>query len=196
MSEKKRADQPYRLLGENLKSRRQKLNQTVPEVSGAVEIDTNTLEQIESGEQRPAEEILALLISYFDLQEEDAVSLWHLAGYDERRTSQTSSTTSTFELNQPIAMMMPVDLRVVYTDMVHVTINNFGVVMNFMQTAGQGSQPLAISRIGMSKEHARSVLDILERSLKQSDDANKPKLLHKPSPLKKADQSDKPKEAK
>lgn len=193
MSEKKRADQPYRLLGENLKSRRQKLNQTVPEVSGAVEIDATTLERIESGEQRPAEEILALLISYFDLQEEDAVSLWHLAGYDERRTASSPSSTTTFELNQPIAMMMPVDLRVVYTDMVHVTINNFGVVMNFMQTAGQGSQPLAISRIGMSKEHARSVLEILERSLKQSDDANKPKLLHKPSPLKK---TDKPKEAK
>ncbi len=196
MSEKKRADQPYRLLGENLKSRRQKLNQTVPEVSGAVEIDATTLERIESGEQRPAEEILALLISYFDLQEEDAVSLWHLAGYDERRTTTSSSSTATFELNQPIAMMMPVDLRVVYTDMVHVTINNFGVVMNFMQTAGQGSQPLAISRIGMSKEHARSVLEILERSLKQSDEANKPKLLHKPSPLKKTDKSDKPKEAK
>ncbi len=194
MSEKKRADQPYRLLGENLKSRRQKLNQTVPEVSGAVEIDATTLERIESGEQRPAEEILALLISYFDLQEEDAVSLWHLAGYDERRTASSPSSTTTFELNQPIAMMMPVDLRVVYTDMVHVTINNFGVVMNFMQTAGQGSQPLAISRIGMSKEHARSVLEILERSLKQSDDANKPKQLHKPSPLKKTDKSDKPKD--
>ncbi len=163
MNENKRVDQPYSNLGKKLKAVRVERKRSVSEVSGAVEIETNTLEQIERGEQRPAEEILALLISYFELKDEDATKLWNMAGYDDKNSS------TTFELNQPIAMMMPMDLRVVYTDMVHVMINNFGVVMNFMQNAGHNNQPLAVARIGMSKEHAKSVIDILQRSIDQSE---------------------------
>lgn len=183
MSENKKINQPYQNLGEKLKAVRINQKRTLSEVSGAVEIDNTTLENIERGEQRPAEEILALLISYFEIKDEEATKLWKLAGYDDK-----SSTSSVFELNQPITMVMPMDLRVVYTDMVHVMINNYGVVMNFMQSSGQNNQPLAVSRIGMSKEHARSVLEILSQSLKQADKKDAPKLL-KPS-TKKTDQAD------
>ncbi len=187
MSENKRTQHPFQNLGEKLKSVRVKQKRSISEVSGAVEIDDKVLEQIERGEKRPAEEILALLISYFELKDEDATSLWKMAGYDDKTTS-----SSIYELNQPIAMMMPMDLRVVYTDTVHVMINNYGVVMNFMQSSGQNNQPLAVSRIGMSKEHARSVLEILEQSLNQADKKDAPKLL-KPS-TKKTDQADNKKE--
>ena len=64
---------------------------------------------------------------------------------------------------------MPMDLRVVYTDMVHVAVNDFGLVMNFMQTAGPANKPLAIARVGMSREHAKSVLEVLQRTLAQSE---------------------------
>jgi transcriptional regulator with XRE-family HTH domain len=188
VSENKRLEQPYLNLGKKLKAVRVELKRSVSEVSGAVEIDNSTLEQIERGEQRPAEEILALLISYFELKDDAASKLWKLAGYEDKNPlSQT-----TFELGQPIAMMMPMDLRVVYTDMVHVMINNYGVVMNFMQGAGQGGQPLAVARIGMSKEHARSVLEILDESLKQAEKKDAPKLLN--SAKKKTDQADNKKE--
>ncbi|MDQ5886162.1 MAG: family transcriptional regulator [Patescibacteria group bacterium] len=187
MSENKRIQYPFENLGNKLKSVRVERKRSLSEVSGAVEIDDKVLEQIERGEQRPAEEILALLISYFELKEEEATSIWKLAGYDDKSTG-----SSVFELNQPIAFAMPMDLRVVYTDMVHVMINNYGVVMNFMQSSGQKNQPLAVSRIGMSKEHARSVIEILEQSLKQADQQDAPKLL-KPS-TKKTDQADNKKE--
>lgn len=189
MSENKRLDQPYQNLGKKLKNVRVNLKRTVSEVSGAVEIDSTALEQIERGEKRPAEEILALLISYFELKDEEASNLWKLAGYDDKNAA-TSQTT--FELNQPITMVIPMDLRVVYTDMVHVMVNNFGVVMNFMQSAGQNSQPLAVARIGMSKEHARSVIEILNQSLKKAEKKDTPKLL-KPT-NKKIDQPDNKKE--
>ncbi|MCX6729702.1 MAG: hypothetical protein NTV95_03595 [Candidatus Saccharibacteria bacterium] len=70
---------------------------------------------------------------------------------------------------------MPVDLRIVYTDTAHVMVNNFGVVMNFMQTNGNGGQPLAVSRIGMSKEHAQSLIKMLQQSLKQAENQEAPK---------------------
>jgi transcriptional regulator with XRE-family HTH domain len=96
MSENKRIQYPFENLGNKLKSVRVERKRSLSEVSGAVEIDDKVLEQIERGEQRPAEEILALLISYFELKDEEATSIWKLAGYDDKSTS-----SSVFELNQP-----------------------------------------------------------------------------------------------
>jgi transcriptional regulator with XRE-family HTH domain len=187
MSENRRLGQPYKQLGERLKSLRINSKQTIAEVSGAVEIDSVVYERIELGEQRPAEDILALLISYFNIKDEEATAIWQLAGYDDGKNPAISQ--SSFELNQPIAMIMPMDQRVVYTDMVHVTVNNFGVIMNFMQGSAPNTQPLAVARIGMSKEHARSVIDILQQSLKQSDLHDAPKLLDSQQSV--SDQADK-----
>ncbi len=173
----KRVHKPYRNLGDMLKSFREDKKQSIPEVSGAVEIEVQTLEKIETGEQRPAEEILALLISYFDIREEEATKLWELAGYND---VLDNSSQTTYDLNQQVAMVLPMDLRVVYTDMVHVMINDFGVVMNFMQGNGPKNQPLAVARIGMSHEHAKSVMDILAKSLDQAKQNKKPRLLKSP----------------
>lgn len=168
----KRVGKPYRSLGIKLKAFREGKKQTIPEVSGAVEIEAKVLEQIEQGEQRPAEDILALLISYFGVKEDEASKLWELAGYNE-----LSNDSQSFDLGQQVAMVMPMDLRVVYTDMVHVMVNDFGVIMNFMQGNGPKNQPLAVARIGMSHEHARSVMDVLGKSLHQAQQKSAPKQL-------------------
>lgn len=182
---------PYSALGAKLKAARISRKRTVTEASGAIELDEDTFKRIEQGAQRPAEDTLMVLISYLEIKEEEADTLWELAGYVDGKNANQQGTM--FNLEQPVAMMIPVDLRVVYTDMVHVMINDFGVVMNFFQGTGQqGSQPLAVARIGMSKEHAKSVLEILEKSLQQSDKHKNGKLL-KPAPKnpKKPEQKDK-----
>lgn len=166
MREERHLEKPFQALGNKLKSVREQQKQSMAEVSGAVEIDNDVLEKIESGEQRPSEDILLLMISHFDLKDEEAARLWELAGYSDTK-SASAEQRNIFDLNQPVAMLMPMDLRVVYTDMVHVIVNDFGVVMNFMQGTGQNNQPLAVARIGMSKEHAQSVLEILQQSLHQ-----------------------------
>lgn len=171
MSENRRLGQPYKKLGEKLKGLRVHLKQTIAEVSGAVEIDTATYELIERGVQRPAEDILALLISYFEIKEDDATQIWQLAGYEENKPTMTQQNT--YELTQPLAMIMPIDQRVVYTDMVHVSINNYGVIINFMQGAGQNAQSINVARVGMSKEHAISVLDVLKQTLSQGQKQQK-----------------------
>lgn len=39
------------------------------------------------------------------------------------------------------------DIRIVYTDMLQVMVNNYGVVINFLQGAGINDTPLAVSRV-------------------------------------------------
>ncbi len=182
----KSPEYPYQDLGQKLKAARVQLKRSVAEASGAIEVNEDMLRSIELGRKRPAEDTLMVLISYLQLKEEEASQIWDMAGYEEKETE-----TTTVDLTQPIAMVMPGDLRVVYTDMVHVMVNDFGVVMNFLQGVGPNNQPLAIARVGMSKEHARSVLDILDKSLKQSDQASKPKMLK--STKKDTDQTNKKK---
>ncbi|MEI9913405.1 MAG: helix-turn-helix transcriptional regulator [Candidatus Saccharibacteria bacterium] len=61
---------------------RHKHNRTINEVCGAVEIDETVLNSIESGKERPDEELLEQLINHYQMEDKDALRLWSLAGYD------------------------------------------------------------------------------------------------------------------
>lgn len=163
MSERQKKEHPYKRLGSWLKTMRQKNQQSLAEVSGAVEIDVDMLSDIERGAKRPGEDILMLLISYFSVKEDDAVKIWEMAGYNK----SDEETASINEVAQPV-LVMPMDARIVYTDMAHIATNKYGLTINFMQSDGIGSQPLAVSRVGMSREHALKLLGVLEKSLRSS----------------------------
>lgn len=176
MNRDDKTGRPFKDLGEKIKAVRQQKKRSINEVSGAIEISEDNFKKIEQGELRPAEDTLATLLSYLEVNENEADRYWELAGYSDDSVNSGGQST-VIDLSQPIAMMMPADLKVVYTDMVHVMVNDFGVVMNFMQSTGNSQQPLAVSRIGMSKEHAKSVIAILEKSLKQAEAGTQQKLL-------------------
>lgn len=171
---------PFRMLGRQLKRLRERVHESLAEVSGAVEIDVKELAGFELGRLCPSEEILLLLISHFGAKDDEATKLWELAGYaaDKIPTMQMVSGLD----GQPTqsVMVMPADARIVYTDFVHVMVNNYGVVMNFMQGAGPNMQPLAVSRIGMSKEHAKSVLQVLQATLEQAEQPAQKKQISSP----------------
>lgn len=152
---------PYEKLGLRLKRLRERLRETLSEVSGAVEIDSDALEVYEQGKNRPSEDILELLISHFAVKEEEARALWNLAGYQGDDLDMDSPTAT--------AVVMPVDTRIAYTDMLKVIVNEHGVTLQFMQTSGPNNQPLVVSRLGMSKEHARSVIELIQRTLARSE---------------------------
>lgn len=167
------ADNPYKTLGWHLKFAREQKKESLAEVSGAVEIEMESLQSIEQGKSRPTEDVLLLLINHFGIEDLEASSLWELAGYLSHVDIGQSD-------EKQVTVAMPADLRIIYTDMVHVMVNDYGVVMNFMQGGGPANQPMAVARVGMSKTHAKSVLAILQKTLEQSEIKAVPK--HLPSP--------------
>jgi transcriptional regulator with XRE-family HTH domain len=172
---------PYQSFGEVLKKLRSKAAKTSAEVSSAVEIDETRLQKYEAGEQRPTEDILILLIQHFNLEDDQASELWKLAGYNgEPSEEQYFMNDETGGVEQITVQVTPHDARIVYTDMIQVMVNNYGVIINFMQGAGPANQPLAVSRVGMSKEHARSVLEVLQKTLDQAENPATPKQLQGP----------------
>ncbi|HKU18929.1 MAG TPA: helix-turn-helix transcriptional regulator [Candidatus Saccharimonadales bacterium] len=159
---------PFKPLGDRLKTLRQKLHESVSEVSGAVEIDEQMLARIEQGQDRPSEDILMLLISHFGMQEDEAAGLWQLAGYDQPHTDHDHSNTDADPQNgRTMVMIMAVDPRIIYTDSAQVTANPQGVVINFSQGTGT-SHFMTTARIGMSREQAENLIHILSQTLEQS----------------------------
>lgn len=172
----------FKLLGVRLKRLRQKRQENLAEVAGAVEIDIEELAKIEQGGLRPSEDILLLLISHFGAKEDEATKLWELAGYDQSQIPAANIINDDYADPKPMVMVMPIDARIVYTDMVHVMVNNYGVVMNFMQRSGPNDQPLAVTRIGMSREHAESVVSVIQQALAQAKATPQTKALPAPQP--------------
>ena len=158
---------PYQSLGSLLREMRERNRESVPEVSGAVEIDDKELELIESGSDRPSEDILLLLLSHFAVEDEKAAELWQLAGYDKHAHSHDHDDeperVDTSMRSQ--AMMIMIDPRIMYSDSTEVVAGNKGVVLNFSQAAGQQHQPLTVSRIGMSYDQAKTLMGVLHQAL-------------------------------
>lgn len=154
---------PFDQLGQKLKTIREKRRESVADVSGAVEIDEQTLQRIERGQERPSEDILMLLISHFGMQDDEAAGLWQLAGY-EHPMDHDHEESEPAPNNKTMVMIMAVDPRVVYSDGVQIIANGSGVIMNFAQGTGT-PQALVTARIGMSREQAAMVLQALQNTL-------------------------------
>jgi len=148
------------LFGQELKGLRRRSKESLAEVSGAVEIDVTTLGEIEAGSKLPSEDVVMLLISHFSLHEDEAMKLWRLAGFDNAHSGVSQSYTQAENMSESVASN-----RILYTDMVQVSANNYGVILNFLQGIGGDGKPSAVARIGMSREHAKSVIEVLQRTL-------------------------------
>jgi len=165
--EKKKQEQPFKQLGERLRTIRQKLHESVAEVSGAVEIDEPKLQRIEQGRERPAEDILLLLINHFGMRDDEAASLWQLAGYDQPRPHDHDTNDDSSNSRSAI-LVMAVDPRIIYSDGVQVTASNNGVVVSFSQASGTPNN-LTTARIGMSREQAYAVIRTMQDALSRSE---------------------------
>jgi transcriptional regulator with XRE-family HTH domain len=164
MSEQK--ESPFRTLGRQLKALRNRVNESIAEASGAVEIEAETLASFELGQSRPSEDVLLLLISHFGAKDDEAVRLWEMAGYGMDKIPVVHNVNEELQVANQLNSAEP---RILFTDIVDVTVNNYGVVMSFMQGASPNSKPTAVARVGMSREHAKSVLEILKVTLEQTD---------------------------
>ena len=176
----KEANTPYRTLGSHLKYVREQSRQSLLEVSGAVEIDEDRLARIEAGLERPAEDILLLLISHFGVADREAVQLWELADYDSDIPDQLKPETVEQQLSKNnVVMLVGFDTRTIYSDGLDVMCNEAGLTLNFSQATGP-SQRVSVAKVGMSYEQAQKVADTLQRALLRAKYVGDTKLLPPP----------------
>jgi transcriptional regulator with XRE-family HTH domain len=171
MSESKN---PFVTLGSHLKYVREQSKQSLSEVSGAVEIEENQLARIEAGVERPAEDILLLLISHFGVQDREAVQLWELAEYDSDMPDEMRLDGQLG--GKPMIMVLAVDVRTMYSDGMDATVNQAGVTLNFTQAVNP-TQTAPVARVGMSHQQAEQVIKAMQQALLRSKYLGQNKLL-------------------
>jgi transcriptional regulator with XRE-family HTH domain len=155
---------PYRPLGKHLKDLRTRANESLAEASGAVEIDVRELASFELGKLRPTEDVLLLLISHFGAKDDEAIRLWEMAGYGMDKIPASHMMNNDLSNTHHNTA----DSRVLFTDIVDIVVNNYGVIMNFMQS-GPANSTQSVARVGMSREHAKSILQILQTTIAQTE---------------------------
>lgn len=160
--------EPYRALGAKLKFLREQWNQSLGEVSGTLEIEETALKAIEEGATFPGDELLEMLISHFLLTEEQAKELRDMSRQEQQIGIDALSGGIEEALMKQILLMLP-DNRVVYTDSMQATVNSAGVVMEFHQQNKADGDQVTVSRVGMSREHAEKIIEVLNRTLSEHD---------------------------
>ncbi|HEX5744430.1 MAG TPA: helix-turn-helix transcriptional regulator [Candidatus Saccharimonadales bacterium] len=176
----KEANAPYKTLGSHLKYVREQSRQTLMEVSGAVEIEEERLKRIEAGEERPAEDILLLLISHFGVADREAVQLWELADYDSDMPGHLKSEPAEQHLSKNnVVMLVGFDTRTIYSDGLDALWNDAGLTLNFTQATGP-SQRMSVAKVGMSYEQAEKVMRTLQKALLHARYVGDTKLLPPP----------------
>ena len=68
-----------------------------------------------------------------------------------------------------LQVAIPADKPILYTDSVFVTASPFGIVMDVAQSMGSSNQQSVVARIGMSKDHAKALLKVLQEKLAESE---------------------------
>lgn len=169
--------EPYAVLGARIKNLREQWQQTVGEVSGTLEIDESTLNAIESGKAMPPDEVLDMLINHFLLTEDQAQDLREIAEQYQEQAGEALMGGIEDMLMKQIVMYLPIDSKTVYTDSMNATVNNHGVVLQFMQSGGANGQQTAVSKVGMSREHAERMIEILRKTIDQHDRSEGQKFL-------------------
>ena len=169
-------NKPFQPLGGHLKYLREQSHQSLSEVSGAVEIEVAALERIEAGLERPAEDVLLLLISYFGMKDQEAVQRWEMAGYNGDIPEQIRPNDDVTFNHKNVVMLLAMDMRTVYSDGVEVVTNAAGVTINFAQTTGL-NKVAPVARLGMSFEQANQVMHTIERALLKAKYQSGPRLL-------------------
>jgi DNA-binding XRE family transcriptional regulator len=154
---------PFRHLGARLKYVREQKSETLAEAAGAVEIDVDALDRIESGHERPAEDVLLLLMDHFDIKDQDAMQIWESAGYAGGVEPRDVRSRVADQLDKPSTIVVvAMDMRTQYSDGVDISANRAGITLQFTQGSySAAAQP--VSRIGMSYEQAEELLASLQR---------------------------------
>ena len=177
MSEHHASNAPFKTLGSHLKYLRENSNESLAEVSGAVEIDEKQLSSIEEGRMRPEEDILLLLITHFGMSDHEAVQLWELAGYEgSPEAAKHGDTNLKDDVQKAVVMMIALDARTLYSDGISVQVTNAGITLSFTQENGQ-KDPATISKVGMSYEQAVRVADELNYALLKAKYLKSPRQL-------------------
>ena len=151
-----------------LREHRQRKKESITVVADVIGVDRTYLSKLENGHERPSIEILNNLVRHYSLSENEANDLFLAAGYRSgvvisRKEENMDKTDK--PIQPGVQINLNGNLPVLYSDSVFITSNPYGVSLDFAVNMGPTNQQNVVSRIGMSKEHAKALAETILRQL-------------------------------
>ena len=98
------------------------------------------------------------------MQDQEAVQLWELAGYDGGSSRPEDILQDSVAQGKPVVVLFGLDARTMYTDSVLVETGGAGITIKFGQLNSKKQQQ-HVAKVGMSYEQAEEVLRQLQSAV-------------------------------
>ncbi len=171
------------LLGKKIREIRKKSGKSITETATSIDVGRSYLSRLENGyEKVPSQKVIRNLIDHFSLSKsEEAELLWLASHFQESKVKTERKEVSKVGENKTqktdqenrLQINIPDNMQVLYSDSVWVTSSRWGIVLDFAQSVGPTNRQNVVSRVGMSKEHAQAMFDVLKKKLKKTKKTKK-----------------------
>lgn len=163
--------------GSEIREIRKASGETLSDTAKALNVDRSHLTKIELGQDRPSEQLFMQLIAHFSVSRVMAQRLWSLAGFTgEFVTAEHIGGKETLmdepmlpaRQGQPASVNIDPSKPTLYTDSIFINSSDFGLVVDFARRVGP-EQHFVVSSVGMSFEHAKKLLEVLNDHLQKHE---------------------------
>lgn len=82
----------------------------------------------------------------------------------DNNTNQQNTNDQT-KMDKELKIKIPENTNVFYTDSAFVNANKYGITIDFAQSMGPTNQQTVVARVGMSKDHAEALMNLLQHKI-------------------------------
>ena len=164
--------------GAEIRQIRKDAGETIADTASAIGVDRSHLTKIELGQDRPSEQLFMSLIAHFSVTRVTAQRLWSLAGFTGelvtaehhggKETLMDEDSMLPAKQGQAASVNIDPSKPTLYTDSIFINSNDFGLVVDFARRVGP-EQHFVVSSVGMSFEHAKKLLEVLNDHLQKHE---------------------------
>lgn len=163
--------------GQRIRIYRVRKDENITQAAKNLDVDRTYLSRLENGHLQPTRKVLEKICKYYSISQNDASEIYTLAGYAGKdivmQNKEREGVEKIMEENQiskskdvkGVELNVPNNAVVIYTDSAFVTTNEFGCVIDFAQRLGSTNKQNVVARVGMSKDHAKALIKVLQERL-------------------------------
>lgn len=164
-------------IGMSLRKLRKQRKESLEQTAKAVGVERSYLNKVELDKIHPSVKLLDKLIGHFSVEGNNATDLRQRAGHIPFPIiSGQSGKEGNYMADQSIVApsasaqvnVNPLATPVLFTDSTFVSSSNYGLVLDIAQTVG-GQQHNVVARVGMSFDHAKKLIEIIQDHLEKNE---------------------------
>jgi transcriptional regulator with XRE-family HTH domain len=138
----------------------------VNELAQKLGVDQSYVSKIESAQVNISMDLILRIMNVLDLNTEERASISKELSL---KSDVTNLHTDREAVNQPmiqdnkIDVILPDNINILYSNSMWVSSDEFGIVLDFGQKTQDPTKHIIVTRVGISKEHAKKILEALKK---------------------------------